>query len=119
MGVGLKNVRIQIKRWGLKNYYNAQGYNQNFFRVRGFVHPGHFDKYFIKKPKEKRPHMEKLGVFSPRYSSNYTLNRKINSKKHKIRVFFDFQKRAGETSLLPPLVVGLVLEVPGGGGNDL
>ena len=62
---------------------------------------GHFDKYFVKKTKEKRPHREKLGVFSPRYSYNYTLNRKINSKMDKIRVFFDFQKRAGEVSPSP------------------
>ena len=82
------------------------------------MEPGHFDKYFIKKTKEKRPCMEKLGVFSPRYSHNYTLNRKINSKMDKIKVFFDFQKRAGETSPLPPpLVVGLMVE--GAGGNDL
>ena len=78
---------------------------------------GHFDKYLIKKTKEKRPCMEKLGIFSPRHSCNYTLNRKINSKMDKIKVFFDFQKRAGETSPLPPLVVGLMLE--GAEGNDL
>ena len=77
----------------------------------GFVEPGYFNRYFIKKTKEKRPHMEKLGVFSPRYSYNYTLNRKINSKMDKIRVFFDFQKRAGETSPLPPSSCG-----PDGGG---
>ena len=81
------------------------------------MEPGHFDKYFIKKTKEKRPRMEKLGVFSPRYSYNYTLNRKINSKMDKIRVFFDFQKRAGKVSPLLPLVVGLMLKVAG--GNDL
>ena len=81
------------------------------------MEPGYFDKYFIKKTKEKRPCMEKLGDFSPRYSYNYTLNRKINSKMDKIRVFFDFQKRARETSPLPPLVVGLMLE--GAGENDL
>ena len=84
---------------------------------RGFVEPGHFYNYFIKKPREKRPHVEKLGVFSRRYSYNYTLNRKINSKMHKIRVFFVFRKRAGEAALLPRLVVGLMLE--GAGGNDL
>ena len=61
--------------------------------------------------------MEKLGVFSRRYSYNYTLNRKINSKMDEIKVFFDFQKRAGEASPLPPLVVGLMLE--DAGGNDL
>ena len=82
-----------------------------------FVEPGHFDKYFIKKTKEKRPLMEKLAVFSPRYSYNYTLNRKTNSKMDKIRVFFDFRKRAGEASPLPSLAVGLMLE--GDGGYDL
>ena len=81
------------------------------------MEPGHSDEYFIKKPKEKRPHKEKLGVFSRRYSYNYTLNRKTNSKMHKIKVFLDFQKKAGEVSLLPPLVVGLMLE--GVGGNDI
>ena len=99
MGVGLKKFSIQIKRWGLNNYYNAHWCNQNFFRAgevswnQGTL--GHFDKYFVKKKKEKRPHMEKLGVFSPRYSYNYTLNRKINSKMDKIRAFFDFQKWEG------------------------
>ena len=78
---------------------------------------GHFDKYFVKKTKEKRPHREKLGVFSPRYSYNYTLNRKINSKMDKIRAFFDFQKRARETPPLPTLVARLMLE--GARGNDL
>ena len=81
------------------------------------MEPGHFDKYFIKKTKEKRPRMEKLGVFSPRYSYSYTLNRKINSKMDKISVFFDFQKRAGEASPLFPLVADLMLE--DAGGNDL
>ena len=75
---------------------------------------GHFHKYFIKK---KSPRMEKLEYFSPRYSCNYTLNRKINSKMDNIRVFFDFQKRAGEASPPPPSSCG-----PDAGrcwGNDL
>ena len=81
------------------------------------MEPGHFDKYFIKKTKEKRPRMEKLGVFSPRYSYNYTLNRKINSKMDKIRVFFDFQKRAGEAS--PPPLSSCGPDAGGYWGNDL
>ena len=78
------------------------------------MEPGHFDKYFNKR--KKAPH-RKIGSFSPRYSYNYNLNRKINSKMDKIRVFFDFKKRAAEACHLPPLVVRLVLE--GAGGNDL
>ena len=61
MGVGLKNVRIQIKRWGLNNYYNAQGCNQNFFRA-GEVSWNQGTLINI-STKEKRPRMEKLGVF--------------------------------------------------------
>ena len=68
----------------------------------GFVESGHFDKYFVKKTKEKKPHREKLGVFSPRHSYNYTWNRKFNSKTDKIRSFFDFQKMAGENPPPPP-----------------
>ena len=67
----------------------------------GFVESGHFDKYFVKKTKEKMPQREKLGAFSSRYSYNYTLNTKINSKMDKIMAFFDFQKRAGEAVSLP------------------
>ena len=61
MGVGLKTVRIQIKRWGLNNYYNAREYNQNFFRA-GEVSRNQGTLINI-STKEKRPHMEKLGVF--------------------------------------------------------
>ena len=59
--------------------------------------------YFVKKKKrkkEKGSSGKKLGVFSARYS-NYTFNRKFNSKMDKIKgffkswYFFDFQKRAG------------------------
>ena len=101
MGVELKNVRIQIKRWVLNNYYNAQGCNQNFFGAEEVSwNQGTLINISLKKAKEKRPRIEKLGVFSPRYSYNYTLNRKTNSKMDKIRVFFDFQKRAGKG--LPP-----------------
>ena len=118
MGVELKNVRIQIKSWGLSNYYNAHRCNQNFFRAEEVSwNQGTLINISLKKAKEKRPRMEKLGVFSPRYSYNYTLNRKINSKMDKIRVFFYFQKRAGEAFPLSLLVVGLMLE--GAGGNDL
>ena len=118
MAVGLKHFRIQIKSWGLNNYYNAQGRNQNFFRA-GEVswNQDTLINISLKKKKEKWPHWGKLGVFSPRNSYNYTLNKNINSKMDKIRASFDFQKWAGEAPLLPPLVTHLMLE--GAGGNDL
>ena len=81
---------------------------------------GHLNnKYFIKKTKEKRPSMEKFGVFSPRDSYNYTLNRKLTQRWIKSGSFFDFQKigRGAEASPHPPLVACSMLE--GAGGNDL
>ena len=39
----------------------------------------HFDNYFVKKKKEKVSSGKKFGAFSARYS-NYTFNRKFNSK---------------------------------------
>ena len=54
----------------------------------------HFDNYFVKKrKKEKVSSGKKFGVFSARYS-NFTFNRKFNSKMNKIRVFFFSNIRA-------------------------
>ena len=70
------------------------GAQPEIFQGRGgFVESRHFDKYFVKKYKKKRPRREKFGSFSPRYSKNYTLNRNFNSKMNKIRAIF-FQIRA-------------------------
>ena len=56
MGVGLKNFRIQIKRWGLNNYYNAQGCNKNFFRAGEFSwNQGTLINISLKKQKKKGP----------------------------------------------------------------
>ena len=103
MAVGLKNFRILIKRWGLNSYYNAQGRNQNFFRAGEVLwNQDTLINISLKETKEKRSRRQKLGVSSPRYSYNYTLDRKINSKMDKIRAFFWFSKRAGEASPSPP-----------------
>ena len=70
------------------------------------------DNYFVKKKrkKDKGSLRKKLGVFSAR-NSNFTLNRKFNSKMDKIRVFFSpisghffrFSKKSREA--IPPKAV--------------
>ena len=85
------------------------GAQPEFFQGRGgLVGWGHFYKHFVKNSRKKGSAGTNLGVFSPRYSSNYILNGKCNSKMDTARAFFtksghfffDFRNRAGETS--PP-----------------
>ena len=49
---------------------------------------GYFYKHFVKNTRIKGPAGKNLLVYSPRYSQNYILNRKFNSKMDTIRTFF-------------------------------
>ena len=86
----------------MHNYYQSnneqyvwyQARNQKFFR-EGEVswNQGTLINISLKNTRKKGPAEKNLGVFSPRYSKNYTLNRNFNSKMNKIRAIF-FQIRA-------------------------
>ena len=55
-GVGPKNLRIQIIRLGLNNYYNAQDWNQAFFRAGEVLwNQGTLINILSKKQKKKGP----------------------------------------------------------------
>ena len=118
MGVGLKNVRIQIKRWGLNNYYNAQGCNQNFFRA-GEVswNQGTLINISLKKQKKKGPAWKNWEFFLLDTLITVPWIKILTQRWIKSGSFFDFRKRAGEASPLSPLVVHSMLV--GAGGNDL
>ena len=68
----------------------------------------HFNKPFIKNIRIKSPARKIFWVFSPRYSQNYILSRKVNPKMFTIRVFFfknqgtffNFWTREKEASLV-------------------
>ena len=47
----------------------------------------YFDNHFVKNTRKRGPAGKHFGVFSPRYSSNYILNRKLNAKINTIRGF--------------------------------
>ena len=49
---------------------------------------GHFDKHFVKKYRKKDAAGKNFSVFSPRYSSSYIFNGKLNSWKDAVRAFF-------------------------------
>ena len=89
--------------------------DQKCFRAReGMVDLGDFDKHFVKNTRKKTPR-ERFWSFFCRYSWNYILNGKFNSRWTEpglffpeLRYFFRLSKRAGEASFLsPPLVVHL------------
>ena len=76
----------------------------------GLVGLGCFYKHFVKNTWKKCLAEKNLGVFSPRYSKNYILNGKFNSKMGTIRAFFTksahffliFKIRQGRPPLSPP-----------------
>ena len=76
----------------------------------GLVGLGCFYKHFVKNTRKKCLAEKNLGVFSPRYSKNYILNGKFNSKMGTIRAFFTksahffliFKIRQGRPPPSPP-----------------
>ena len=90
----------------------ALGAQPKIFKDRGgLVELEYFYKHFVKKNRKKGLAGKKLAVFSPRYSWNYILNGKFNSKMdtiwaffYKIRDFFSiFKIRQGRPPRPSPL----------------
>ena len=82
---------------------------QKFFSA-GKEELGHFDKHFVKNTGKSDPAVKDFGFFSPRYSSSYILNRKINPKMDTIKVYFSKIRspfsilKNGKGDLLSPLL---------------
>ena len=89
-----------------------QARNQEFFRVSS--NQGTFINVHLQHEKEK-PRREKYTGFPLETLKNFILNEKLYPQMTTIRAIFlqiwaffsNFQKRAGETSPLPPLVTPL------------
>ena len=71
-------------------------------RERRLVELEHYLKYFLENTRKRGLTGKHSRVFSPRYSYNYILNRKVRAFFQKSRHFFDFQKNSGEASTLLP-----------------
>ena len=54
----------------------------------GVVKLGHFHKHLVNNSRKKGSAEENFGVFSLRYSENYSLNGKFNLRMDTIRAFF-------------------------------
>ena len=70
---------------------------------------GHFNKYFVKNTRKKGPTGKLFELFPPRYSENYILNEKFNSKMDTIWGFisesvhfFRFSRKDRGGFTLPP-----------------